>query len=50
VGEVLSLSAAERAANPPTLDPAWQAVCQGVHRLGDRLLVVLDVERLMQIG
>ena len=50
VGEVLSLSAAERAANPPTLDPAWKAVCRGVHRLGDRLLVVLDVERLMQIG
>lgn len=50
VGEVLSLSPAERAANPPTLDAHWKEVSLGVHRLGDNLLVVLDVERLMQIG
>jgi len=50
VGEVLNLSPAERAANPPTLDPEWKEVSLGVHRLGDNLLVVLDVERLMQIG
>jgi purine-binding chemotaxis protein CheW len=50
VGEVLSLSPAERAANPPTLDVSWKEVSLGVHRLGESLLVVLDVERLMQIG
>ncbi len=47
---MLSLSPAERAANPATLDPQWKEVSLGVHRLGDNLLVVLDVERLMQIG
>jgi purine-binding chemotaxis protein CheW len=50
VGEVLSLDAAERAANPPTLDPAWRDVSLGVHRLGERLLVLLDVERLLVLS
>jgi len=50
VGEVLSLNPAERAANPPTLDAAWKEVSLGVHRLGESLLVVLDVERLMRFG
>lgn len=50
VGEVLNLSPAERAANPPTLDAAWKEVSLGVHRLGENLLVVLDVECLMRLG
>ena len=50
VGDVLTLNAAERAANPPTLEPSWKEVSLGVHRLGEQLLIVLDVERLMQFG
>lgn len=50
VGEVLSLDPVERAANPPTLDPAWRDVSLGVHRLGERLLVLLDVERLLVLS
>jgi purine-binding chemotaxis protein CheW len=50
VGDVLTLNAADRAANPPTLEAAWKEVSLGVHRLGEKLLVVLDVERLMQFG
>ncbi|MCX8134192.1 MAG: chemotaxis protein CheW [Roseococcus sp.] len=50
VGEVLSLDPAERAANPPTLDPAWREVSLGVHRLGERLLVLLDVDRLLVLS
>ncbi len=50
VGDVLSLNHAERAANPPTLEPFWKEVSLGVHRLGESLLVILDVDRLMQIG
>ncbi|WP_207539299.1 chemotaxis protein CheW [Sabulicella rubraurantiaca] len=49
VGEVLSLDAAERAPNPPTLEEAWRQVSLGVHRLGEDLLVLLDVERLLAI-
>lgn len=50
VGDVLSLNPAERAPNPPTLEAVWREVSLGVHRLGEHLLVVLDVERLMRFG
>ena len=50
VGEVLSLSPGERAANPPTLDASWKEVSLGVHRLGESLLVVMDVESLMRLS
>lgn len=50
VGEVLPLLPRDRAPNPPTLDPLWHEVSRGVHRMGDRLLILLDVERLLAIG
>ena len=50
VGEVLSPDPAGRSANPATLDEAWRGFSLGVHRLGDELLVLIDVERLMAIG
>ncbi len=50
VGEVVPLPRADRAPNPPTLDPVWQECAAGVHRLGERLVILLDVERLLAIG
>jgi purine-binding chemotaxis protein CheW len=50
VGEVVPLSAADRAPNPPTLDQLWREVSRGVHRRDGQLLIVLDVERLLAIG
>jgi purine-binding chemotaxis protein CheW len=50
VGEVLPLPLSQRAANPPTLDPLWREVSMGVHRLGERLVILLDVERILAIG
>jgi purine-binding chemotaxis protein CheW len=50
VGEVLPLPSRDRAANPPTLDPLWRDVSRGVHRLGERLLILLDVEQVLAIG
>lgn len=50
VGEVLSLDAEERAPNPPTMEEGWRQVSLGVHRLGEELLVLLDVERLLVIA
>lgn len=50
VGEVLPLPIAEREANPPTLDPLWREVSTGVHRLGEQLVILLDVERILAIG
>ncbi len=50
VGDVVPLPRADRAPNPPTLDPLWQEAAAGVHRLGDRLIILLDVERILAIG
>jgi len=47
VGEVLSLPSAKFERNPPTLDPLWREFSNGIYRLEDKLLVVLDVPRLL---
>lgn len=50
VGEVLALPEEGFAANPPTLDPLWRDVSRGVHKEDERLLIVLDVDRILAIG
>lgn len=50
VGEVLPLPLADRAPNPVTLDTMWCDVSRGVHRGGERLLIVIDVEQILAIG
>jgi purine-binding chemotaxis protein CheW len=50
VGDVVPLQAADRAPNPPTLDPVWREVSRGVHRRDGQLLILLDVDRLLAIG
>ena len=49
VGEVLNLPAAGRENNPVNLDARLASVSAGVHRLEERLLVVLDVDRVLDI-
>jgi purine-binding chemotaxis protein CheW len=49
VGEVLKISAASRDPNPVNLDPRWARVAEGVVQLEDRLMVVLDVERVLEL-
>lgn len=48
VGDVMSLPARDFEKSPPTLDANWRGVCNGIYRLKDRLLVVLDVPRLLE--
>ncbi|MBX6321390.1 MAG: chemotaxis protein CheW [Rhodospirillaceae bacterium] len=48
VGEVLALPPAGREAPPATLDRRWRRLCDGIHRLADGVLVVLDVPRLIE--
>ncbi|WP_424811209.1 chemotaxis protein CheW [Roseococcus sp. YIM B11640] len=50
VGDVLVLGAEGRSGNPPTLEASWKDVVQGVYRRDDRLLLLLDVDRLLHIG
>ncbi len=50
VGEVLDLPADRFERNPATLDPRWREISTGIYRLDDRLLVVMDVARLLDVG
>jgi len=50
VSEVLSLPASQFERNPPTLPPAWAAHSAGIYRLQGRLMVVLDVARLLALN
>lgn len=47
VGDVLSLSNDSYESNPATLDKVWRDVSLGIYRLENRLLVVLDVPKLL---
>ena len=49
IGDVVSLREDEREPNPATLDPQWRDLANGVFRVGDKLLVTLDVDRLLNI-
>lgn len=50
VGEVLALSDATFERNPPTLDSRIRACSDGIYRLDEQLLIVLDVNRLLDYG
>jgi len=49
VGEVLKIPAANRDPNPVNLDPRWSRVADGVVQLDGRLMVVLEVERVLEL-
>lgn len=49
VGDVISMSRELYEGNPSTLDPLWRQFALGVYRLKENLMVVLDVERLLNI-
>jgi purine-binding chemotaxis protein CheW len=50
VGEVLTLSAMSMERNPATLDPRWREISNGIYRLDEQLLVVLDADRLLDFA
>jgi len=50
VGEVLKLDDDTREPNPINLDPRLARVSSGIHRLEGQLLMVVDVERVLDIG
>jgi purine-binding chemotaxis protein CheW len=49
VGEVMRLSTSGCEPNPANLDPRLVRVASGIHQLDGQLLVVLDVDRLMDL-
>jgi purine-binding chemotaxis protein CheW len=49
VGEVLKLDDNRREANPVNLDPRLAELSTGIHRLDDQLLVLIDVDRVLNL-
>ena len=50
IGDVMGLSGDNFERNPATLDPKWREFSVGVYRLEKKLLVVLDIERLLNLS
>ena len=50
IGEVLKLPSSGREDNPVNLDARLASVSAGVYRLEDKLMIVLDVDRVLDIG
>jgi purine-binding chemotaxis protein CheW len=50
VGDVLKLDRTSYEANPVNLDRRWAEVSAGVHRLAHGLMVVLDVDKVLDLG
>jgi purine-binding chemotaxis protein CheW len=50
VGEVLKLDEALREPNPINLDPRLARVSAGIHRLEGQLLMMVDIDRVLDIG
>jgi len=50
VGDVIGLADDLYEDNPSTLDPLWREFAGGVYRLEGKLMVVLDVGRLLNMG
>jgi purine-binding chemotaxis protein CheW len=49
VGDVLQLPERDCEAIPCNMDPTWQKVTSGIYRLDDQLLIILDIERLLDV-
>lgn len=49
VGEVIQVPASSREDPPVNLDSNWARVATGVHAFDDRLMVVLDVNRILEV-
>jgi purine-binding chemotaxis protein CheW len=47
VSEVMTPPESSFERNPPTLPPAWGEFCNGIYRLQNRLMVVLDITRIL---
>jgi purine-binding chemotaxis protein CheW len=50
IGEVLRLADDSREENPVNLDPRLAGFAEGVHRLEGLLMVVLDIDRVLELN
>ena len=50
VGEVMEVPGDKYEKNPATIDPLWREFSEGIYRLKNQLLIVLNVEKLFEVG
>jgi len=50
VGEVMEVPGDKYEKNPATIDPLWREFSEGIYRLKNQLLIVLNVEKLFDVG
>jgi purine-binding chemotaxis protein CheW len=50
VGDVLWLAPSEFESGPVTLSSHWRAICSGLYRLENELLLVLNIEQVLALG
>ncbi len=50
VGEVLKLPTSRFEQNPASLDQRWRDLSSGIYCLDDRLLIVIDIDRLLNFN
>jgi purine-binding chemotaxis protein CheW len=50
IGDVLDVDAAAYERSPDNLDPATRELIRGVYKLKDRVLLVLDIEKAVEVG
>lgn len=50
IGDVIRLNDDNLEENPVNLDAVWAGVSRGVHRLEGRLLVIMDIDRMLVAG
>lgn len=47
VGDVISLKNEDFKDSPPTMDQLWRSISNGIYRMDEQLLVILDVSKLL---
>lgn len=48
VGDVVEIPKDEVEAPPITLDPKWQELCQGVHKLDGDLMIIINTDKIIK--
>lgn len=48
VGDVITIYDRDLEANPPTLDVVWRDISDGIYRMDNNLMIILDVSKLLE--
>lgn len=48
VGDVITIYDADLETSPPTLDSLWRDISEGIYRMNENLMIILDVSKLLE--